>query len=137
VRERTETLAKQELAGAISRLSTSQDSLRDADAHLEHALGEQRSATAGAATVSAEELRDRQAFLERAEAQRRVHATELSLREAEVAERDAELTSAAGEHEMLKRLKERHRGEHASEQARREQGALDEIATIRFGRGSA
>jgi flagellar biosynthesis chaperone FliJ len=38
---------------------------------------------------------------------------------------------------MLKRLKERHRGEHASEQARREQGALDEIATIRFGRGAA
>jgi len=137
VRERRETLAKQELAGAISRLSSTQESLRDADAHVEHALGQQRSAAAEAATASAEELRNRQAFLERAETQREAHAAELALREAEVEARDAELTSAATEHEMLKRLKERQRGEHASEQARQEQGALDEIATVRFGRSPA
>ena len=55
-------------------------------------------------------------------------------REATVAERDAKLTAAAGDHEMLKRLSERHRGEHERAAASREQGALDEMAAARFGR---
>ena len=48
-----------------------------------------------------------------------------------------ELATAAGEHEMLKRLRERQRGEHDRESARRERNALDEIAAARFGRGTA
>ena len=76
-------------------------------------------------------------FFERVEAQRRLHARELEQREVEVANRDAELATAASEHEMLNRLRERHRGEHDREAARRERNVLDEIATTRFNRRSA
>lgn len=69
------------------------------------------------------------------EAQRRLRVNDLQQRDAEVAERDAELATAASDHEMLNRLRERHRGEHALEAARQEQGDLDEIAASRF-RGS-
>ena len=84
-----------------------------------------------------EELLAHQAFVERVEAQRGMHAGELHQREAEVVERDAKLATAAGEHEMLNRLRDRQRGEHDRAAANREQGALDEIAASRFGRSSA
>jgi flagellar export protein FliJ len=137
VRERKEKLAQRELADAISRRSSSVAELRTADAHLEHARQQQRSATAEREPVSATDLLGRQAFLERIEAQRRLRVTDLQQRELEVAERDAELATAASEHEMLNRLRERHRGEHAQEAARREQGDLDEIAAMRFRRSHA
>jgi flagellar export protein FliJ len=129
-------LAKQELAGAISRRSDSQENLRVADAQLEQTRGEQRSATAASTTIPAAEMLAHQAFLERVEAQRSSSAHDLKRHEAEVADRDATLTHAAGEHEMLKRLEERHRAEHEREVARREQSALDEMVGERF-RGSA
>ncbi|HYM55304.1 MAG TPA: flagellar export protein FliJ [Solirubrobacteraceae bacterium] len=137
VRERKEKLAKQQLAEAISRRSSTQAELRVTDAHLEHARAEQRTVAAEPRAVSATDLLARQAFLERIEAQRRHHAHELEQREAEVADRDAKLTTAASEHEMLNRLRERQRGEHARETARRERNVLDEIASVRFGRSSA
>jgi flagellar export protein FliJ len=137
VRERKEKLAQRELANAISRQSSSASELRSADARLEHAREEQRSAASGRETVSATDLLARQTFLERVEAQRRLRASELQQREAEVARRDAELATAAGEHEMLNRLRERHRGEHNRELARVEQGALDEIAASGFRRSHA
>ena len=55
----------------------------------------------------------------------------------EVAERDAELATAASEHEMLNRLRDRHRGEHDREADRRERNVLDEIASTRFRRSTA
>jgi len=137
VRERTEKLAKQELADAIAQRSSTQAELRATDAHLEHARAEQRTFAAQPREVSATDLLARQAFLERIEAQRGVHARELARREAEVAHRDAKLSTAASEHEMLKRLSERQRGEHDREAARRERNVLDEIAVVRFGRGRA
>ncbi len=137
VRERKEKLAQQELAAAISRRSSTEDDLRSSDADLEQARAEQRSVAAEPKPISATDLLARQAFLERIEAQRGRHARELAQREAEVADRDAKLTTAAGEHEMLNRLRERHRGEHAREAARRERNVLDEIAATRFGRNPA
>jgi flagellar export protein FliJ len=137
VRERREKLAKQELAEAISRRSSSQADLRTTDAHLEQARDEQRTVSAEPTTVSATDLLARQAFLERIEAQRGRHARELAQREAEVADSDARLATAASEHEMLKRLSERRRGEHDREAARRERNVLDDIAAARFGRSSA
>ena len=137
VRERREKLAKQQLAEAISRRSSTQAELRTADAHLEHARAEQRTATSEPTAVSATDLLARQVFLERVEAQRHQRADELRQREAEVADRDARLATAASEHEMLKRLRERQRGEHDREAARHERNALDEIAAARFGRSSA
>jgi flagellar FliJ protein len=137
VRERKEKLAQRELADAISRRSSSVAELRSADAHLEHALEEQRTAAGEREPVSATDLVARQAFLERVEAQRRLRARELEQRELEVAERDAELATAASEHEMLNRLRDRHRGEHDREADRRERNVLDEIASTRFRRSTA
>jgi len=136
VRERKEKLAQRELAAAISRRSSTVAELATADAHVERARSEQRSASAARGAVSATDLLARQVFLERVEAQRRVRVHELEQREAEVAERDAELTSAASEHEMLERLRERRRSEHDREAARREHGALDELAVTRFHRST-
>ena len=137
MRERTEKLAQRELAKAISRRSSRQADLLASDVHLEHAHAEQRTAAAEPSAVSASDLLARQAFLERIEAQRRLHARQLEQCEVEVADRDAELATAASEHEMLNRLRERRRGEHDREAARRERNLLDEIATTRFGRRSA
>ncbi|MGD0453603.1 MAG: flagellar export protein FliJ [Solirubrobacteraceae bacterium] len=137
VRERKEKLAQRELADALSRRSSSVAELHAADADVEHARAEQRTVATQTNTVSATDLLARQAFLERVEAQRRTRARELQQRDAEVAERDAELTTAASEHEMLNRLRERHRGEHDREAARRERNTLDEIAVTRFRRSSA
>jgi flagellar export protein FliJ len=137
VRERKEKLAQRELADALSRRSSSVSELRSAEDRVEHARDEQRSVTAQPTVLSGDDLLARQAFLERAEAQRRMHERDLQQREAEVAARDAELARAATEHEMLNRLRERRRGEHDREAARRELGLLDEIATASFTRSRA
>jgi len=136
VRERTEQLAQQELARAISLRSSTEADLRATEAHLEQAHIEHRAHTTDAHTLGATELLGRQAFLERVEAQRGAHIQELQQRDAQVAEGDAKLATAAIEHEMLNRLRERHRGEHEREAASRERTALDEIATVRFGRSA-
>lgn len=137
VRERKEKLAQRELADALTRRSSTVAELRSADADLEHARAQQRAVAGERKAVSATDMLARQAFLERVEAQRRMRASELEQREADVAERDAELATAASEHEMLNRLRERHRGEHDREAARRERNALDEIAVTRFRRSPA
>lgn len=137
MRERAETLAKQDLAQAISRRSSTEEELKATEADIAQAHVEQRSVAATSGPISAGELQVRQSFLERIEAQRNGHARELAQREAEVAESDAKLTAAASEHEMLNRLRDRHRGEHDREAARVERNSLDEIASSRFGRSSA
>jgi flagellar protein FliJ len=134
VRERKEQLAQQELAAALARRTSTETELRAVEASLEHARAEQRSASSQGSAVSATEMLARQAFLERIETQRGVQERELLQRDTEVADRDARLASAASEHEMLNRLRERQRGEHDRELARREQGTIDEIAVTRFGR---
>jgi flagellar export protein FliJ len=137
VRETKETLAKQDLARSISRLSSTQEELRGAEAQLEHARDEQRSAASQSGTVAGGELQARQAFLERAEQRRTHRAVELQRSEAEVADRNAKLVTAAGEHEMLNRLKNRRRVEHDREAARIEGKALDEMAATRSRRSLA
>ncbi len=136
VRARSEKLAQRELAEAISLRAGAQAEVRSADGQLEQARTQQRSVAGQTEAVSATELLAMQAFVERIEAQLHSHARELEQRDAEVADRDAKLATAAGEHEMLKRLRERRRGEHDSEAARRERNVLDEIALARFGRRS-
>lgn len=137
VRERKEQLAQQELARSISHLSTSQAGLRSVEADLRHAHAEQRRAAEQERTVAGTELLAQQAFLERVEAERDRRASELERSEAAVADRNAELATAASEHEMLIRLRERRRGEHDREQARRETNLHDEIAAVRFRRSLA
>jgi flagellar export protein FliJ len=133
VRERKEKLAQQELARSLSRLSSTREELRSAEEVLERAQDEQRSAATG--PVGAAELQSRQAFLERIEAHRTVSAIDVTRGEAEVADRNADLVVAAGEHEMLNRLRDRRRGEHERESMRRENKVLDEMAAR--ARGSA
>jgi flagellar export protein FliJ len=137
VRERTEQLAQEELARSITRLSDSQAGLRSIEADLEQARAHQRDASASSRPVGAADLMAGQAFLERVEVQRSAQQLELARSEADVADRNAELTTAAGEHEMLVRLRERRRGEHDREQARRESNLHDEIAAVRFRRTTA
>jgi flagellar export protein FliJ len=137
VRERREKLAKQELARSISRLQNSEAELRSAESDVAQAHAHQRDAAGSAGTVAGGELLNHQAFLERVEATQRLRALELQRTEAEVAERGASLASAASEHEMLKRLRDRRRGEHELEAARRESNVLDEIATVRYRRRTA
>jgi flagellar protein FliJ len=134
VRARKEKLAQQQLARSISQLASSEAQLRSSETHLEQARAEQRSAAGESRTVRAEELIARQAFIERIEAQRAEDAIRLTRSEADVADRNAELTVAATEHEMLNRLRERRRGEHDREAARKETTTLDEIAVARFRR---
>ncbi|MGO9490150.1 MAG: flagellar export protein FliJ [Solirubrobacteraceae bacterium] len=137
LRERGEKLAQEDLAQSISRLSSSQAELRSAEAEVEHALEDQRRVSAAAEPMGGAELRARQAFLERVEAERSRQLAALRRSEADVADSNAKLAVAAGEHEMLLRLRERRRGEHDREQARRESNANDEIAAARFGRSVA
>jgi len=136
VRERREKIAQQDLARAIAERSSAEAQLREAEEHLERAHEHQRGVAPGA-SISPAELQALQAYLERVEAQRGAHARELGVREEEVAARDAQLTVAAGEHEMLKRLRERRRGEHQRELARIEGNTLDEIAARTVRRGAA
>lgn len=137
VRERKEQLAQEQLAHSLSRLSDSQAGVRGAEAELQRALEEQRRLAGTGDPVGGDELMARQAFVERVEQQRRRSELELERSEADVADRSAKLVTAASEHEMLIRLRERRRGEHEREQARQESNANDEIAAIRFGRSVA
>jgi flagellar protein FliJ len=137
VRERREMLAQQELAKSIARMSGTQEQLRNTEAELEQAHAEQRTATAGQGAVDASELQARQAFLERVEATRSRHALDLTQSEAEVADSNAKLVTAAGEHEMLNRLRDRRRDEHERELGRAENKVLDEMAGARAQRSVA
>ena len=135
VRERKEMLAQQELARSISRLCSSQAELQSAEAELQSAQDEQRSTPRN--TLGAVELQGRQAFIERIEARRSQRVLETQLSEAEVAARNAELLRAAGEHEMLNRLRDRRKVEHERDAALREGKILDEMASSRGHRRTA
>lgn len=136
LRERKEELAKQDLALALGKLADSEDKLRDAGTRLERAR-EDHSHAVRNQTFSGADLRAGQAFLERVEAQRSAGVEELRRSESEVADRGAALSVAAQEHQMLERLKRRHKAEHVRELARIEGATLDEIAIDRFRRSTA
>jgi flagellar FliJ protein len=140
LRQRTELLAREELARAITQRTGSQNRLRRAEEHLEQAFADQRLATGedGSTTaVSAAELLARQAFVEHVEAQRTMGMRELERHDADVADCDSQLGRAAREHEILERLKDRRRAEYEREAGRREGEQLDEIALERFRRSAA
>lgn len=136
LRERKEEIAKQELAEAMNRLSDDEQRLREVDDRLAEAHEDQRGAGAGG-TLSAQDLIANQAFVERVEQMRRHKVRDLRRSAGEVADRGAALRTAAKEHQMLERLKERHRDAHVREMARREGEVLDEIALDRFRRSVA
>jgi flagellar FliJ protein len=137
LRERKEEIAKQQLAHALGRLLESEERLREVEDQLAEAHEGQRGAAGSTDSLSAQDLIARQAFVERVEQQRSQGAHEVKRVEHDVANRGAALTDAAQEHQMLERLKERHRAAHLREAARREGEMLDEIALDRFRRNVA
>jgi flagellar export protein FliJ len=137
LRQRTEDLARQELARAVVELADSHDRLRTVEDHLEQARDHQRLTAEESAPVAAAELLARQAFVEHVEAQRTMGIRELERHQADVADCDVQLGLAAREHQMLERLKERKHAEHKREAERLESERLDEIALVRFRRSAA
>jgi len=134
--ERNEQHARRELARAIGELSESEDALRETNSELARAQEVHRTAGAGG-TLSGADMRASQAFLERIETKRAIGTQAVHRSAGEVADRGEDFSRAAQKHKMLERLKERRRGEHMREVARREGQMLDEIALDRFRRRAA
>ncbi|ADB48481.1 flagellar export protein FliJ [Conexibacter woesei] len=126
LRERGEDLAKEELAGALSRRMSCEERLRAAGEQLAGARDRQRDLAA--APSSSLDLIARQRYLERVEQTRRDGELDLDRHEAEVDARRVALVAAARDRQALERLKERRRADHAREQARVEGAEMDEIA---------
>jgi flagellar FliJ protein len=126
LRERGEDLAKQELAGALSRRLSCEERLRETGTELDLARDRQRDLAEVAA--SAHDLIARQRYLERVERNRVQGQQELVQSDAEVAARRATLVEAARDRQALERLKERRRSDHARELKRIEGAEMDEIA---------
>ncbi len=135
LREHGEDLAKQELAGALTRRVECEEQLQDAEECLDRARSAQRET--GADGTSAIDLVARQAYLERIERARDATARDLDLHEAEVATRRDLLAEAARAREALERLKERRRADHELEAARQDGRELDEVALNVFRRGAS
>jgi len=135
LRERSEDLAKQELAGALALRSGCAERLRAIGEDVDVALAAQRASAGGPA--SAHELVARQAWLERVEQARVAGEQDLGRHDAEVAARRDALFTAARERQALERLKERRRSDHARALARAEGAVLDEIALAQHRRSTA
>jgi len=134
LRERGEDLAKQELAGAMTRRTGCADRLRAMGEELRGAFAAQREVAA--TPVAAHDLVAHQAYLERIEQAREAGALDLDRHEAEVEARRDALREAARERQALERLKQRRRAEHERAEARAESSALDEIALVQHRRGA-
>jgi len=135
LRERGEDLAKQELAGAMSRRTSCADRLRAMGEELSGAFEAQRAAAA--APLSGQDLIAQQAYLERVAQARQAGELDLDRHEAEVAARRDALVEAARERQALERLKERRRADHARAEARAETVTLDEIALVQHRRSAS
>jgi flagellar protein FliJ len=133
LRERTEELAKEELAASLALRLRGEAMLQAAAENVEQARGVQRT-TAGAAMTS-NDLQAAQAYLERTERERLSAELDLDRRDAEVDARRSALQNAARDREVLERLKERRRGEHVRAADRREGALLDEMAITMHRRG--
>lgn len=129
VRERTEELAQQELACSLQSHLLGEDALSTASSRLDHA---RRTHPLGApdADIGGADLRAAQAYLERLVAQRHHAARELDDRSAEVQARRDTLREAARDRQVLDRLRERRRSEHARDSERRSAVLLDEVAIV-------
>ena len=135
LRERTEDLAREDLAASLSLRLQGEGMLRLAESRLDDARELQRGQAV--APLTGEDLRAAQAYLEQTERMREAAAHDLDRRDAEVEARRGALEIAARERQVLERLKERRLAEHRQEAARVESGLLDEMATARFRRPEA
>ena len=135
LRERSEDVAKEALAGALHQHRLSEEQLRAAEDSMARARDAQLDAAVRASSAS--DLLVRQAYLERTEQAHLASRQNLHRHEIEVARRREALTEAAREREALERLKEHRRADHEREAARQEGLALDEIAINGYRRRAA
>lgn len=132
LRERSEDLAREDLAVSMSLRLQGQGMLHAAESRLDEARSLRRD-QAGV-PLTGEDLRAAQAYLEQTERMREAAASDLDRREEDVHARRGALETAARERKVLERLKERRLAEHKLEAARVEGVLLDEMATARFRR---
>lgn len=135
LRERSEDVAKEALAGALHQHRLSEEQLRAAEDSMAQARAAQLDAAARASSAS--DLIARQAYLERTEQAHQASRQNLQRHELEVEMRREALTAAARDREALERLKEHRRADHERETARQEGLALDEIAINGYRRRAA
>ena len=135
LRERSEDVAKEALAGALHQHRLSEEQLRAAEDSMAQARAAQLDAAARASSAS--DLIARQAYLERTEQAHQASRQNLQRHEVEVEKRREALTAAARDREALERLKEHRRADHERETARQEGLALDEIAINGYRRRAA
>jgi flagellar FliJ protein len=135
LRERSEDVAKEALAGALHQHRLSEEQLRAAEDSMAQARAAQLDAAARASSAS--DLLARQAYLERTEQAHQASQQNLQRHEVEVEKRRQALTAAARDREALERLKEHRRADHERETARQEGLALDEIAINGYRRRAA
>lgn len=135
LRERAEDSAKENLAASLSHRLKGEAMLRAASQRLDGARDVHRGAAG--TPVSGEQLMAAQSYLERAERARLAAAEDLVRRDAVVQARRDALIETARERQVLERLKERRRADHAAEAGRVESAALDEMAIAIHRRGKA
>ena len=135
LRERSEDVAKEALAGALHQHRLSEEQLQAAEDSMAQARAAQLDATVRASSAS--DLIARQAYLERTEQAHQASRQNLQRHEVEVEKRREALTAAARDREALERLKEHRRADHERETARQEGLALDEIAINGYRRRAA
>jgi flagellar protein FliJ len=135
LRERSEDLAKQELAGALARRSGCAERLQALGEDVAGALDAKRASATGPARPH--ELVAHQAWLERVEQARQAGEHDLGRHDADVEAHRGVLVEASRERQALERLKARRSADHARAMARAEGAVLDEIALAQHRRSTA
>lgn len=127
LREHDEDRAREEFAASLNRRARGAAMLQAAQDLIEQARDGRRT---GAATgpLTGQDLMSQQLWLERLERHRDSAARELDRSDHELTVRRGELNEARQKREVLEKLKERRRDEHAAASARRQGAALDEMA---------
>ena len=127
VRERMEDRAKEELADSLNLRLQGEAMLAAASEELAEARAARRGTGTGLA-VSGRELAAAQAYLEHAQRTHEAKSLNLDRCDAEVDARRSALLLAARERQVLERLKDRRRADHARTVQRIEGAQLDELA---------
>jgi flagellar export protein FliJ len=136
LRERRESAAKLDLAGALALRTEFLTRLQSDDERIAEARA-QAPAPGASLPLRAAELAGRQAYMERLEATRRTSVRELAQQDAELNNRRLALSAAAQDRQVLERLKGRGQAAHAAENLRQEGMELDEMALEQFRRRAA
>jgi flagellar FliJ protein len=125
VRAHEEDMAREAFAASLSLRARGVALLADAKAR---AAAAREQAIAKNAPLTGAALLSEQAWLERVQRSQEQAALELERRNDELEQRRAALTAAGQRRQVLDRLKDRKRQDHAVQSARREAVVLDEVA---------